>query len=174
MNCNTFSLILIFSKYRTATTSRPSRGVYPVPVLYIVLVTLMFDDRVMQWAFCVTYLKIVSSVYFCRWFCICIRLIILLLFFLWLHFGCSFLIPVSNAIINNNVLVSFISVGTWIPGETLWSAECYWLSFTNGFYVGSELLKFSFMCCAFFCFASVCSFSNRFLFCFASGYQTST
>lgn len=30
----------------------------------------------------------------------------------WLHFGCSFLIPVSNAIINNNVLVSVISVGT--------------------------------------------------------------
>lgn len=148
MNCNTFSLILIFSKYQTLTTSRPSRGVCPVPVLYILLVTLMFDDQVMQWAFCVTYLKIVSSVYFYRWFCICIRLIILLLFF-WLHFGWFFLIPVSNAIINNNVLVSVISVGTWIPGETLWSAECYWLSFTNGFYVESELLMFSFMCCVF-------------------------
>ena len=73
---------------------------------------------------------------------------VVVVFFL-VAFRLFLLIPVWNAIVNNNVLVSVISVGTWIPGETIWSAECYWLSFTNSFYLESELLMFSFLCCVF-------------------------
>jgi len=77
MNCNKFSLKLIFSRYQILTTSRSSRGVYQ---------SLFYTFYLWHWCsmtvscnevLCGTYPNFLFFAHFCRWFCICIRLIIL-------------------------------------------------------------------------------------------------